>query len=299
MKEFDEHVPQRLKEIQDWFAGIITQTIDDNSQINPIAPSGAKISQEACKYIVPSPTLEPFQRIQIYNQQYWWRLLSTLHDNFSLTTRILGYYKFNNTIGQPYLKKHPPNHWSLNHLGETLPQWIRTQYTGKDKLLIQEAVDSDWGYNHSFFAGEIPSMNVHQAAKDINNTSLLKETLYLQPHLHLFHFKHALFPFRDEMLKKSIEEWEGSELPPLKNDKNYFYVLYRNNHYNITWVQVDEFEYRLIEKFKRGSTIEQLCQWIENQNGCFLQAAAENLHLWFQEWTIRQWLGTKKMSSKS
>lgn len=290
MNDFDEHVPQQLKETQDWFAGIITQAIDNHSQINPIAPSGAPISEEACKYIAPSPTLKPHQRIQIYNQQYWWRLLSTLHDNFALTTRILGYYKFNTQIGEPYLKKYPPNHWSLNHLGDMLPQWIRTDYQGENKQLIQEAVDSDWGFNESFFAGELPAINVHQAAKDCNNPLLLKEPLYLQPHLHLFHFKHALFPFRDEMLKKDADEWTNSELPPLKKEKNYFYVLYRNNHYNIAWVEVDEFEYRLIERFKQGATIEELCQWIEKQNDHFQQAAAENLHLWFQEWTMRQWL---------
>lgn len=105
---FDAKVPFKLKKTQLWFGSIIGRPIDEDSKMNPISPAGQPIEIEACDFIRPSPTLRPAQRIQIYNQQYWWRLLSSMHETFPLVTRLFGYHDFNKIIAIPYLVKFPP-----------------------------------------------------------------------------------------------------------------------------------------------------------------------------------------------
>src|SRR4051812_44875922 len=107
---FDAAVPTQLKRMQEWFASIITRPVDEESRINPLSPEGVPMEQEACRYITPSATLLPAQRIQIYNQQYWWRLLSIMHELYPLVTRLFGHRDFNQTIAIPYLVKYPPSH---------------------------------------------------------------------------------------------------------------------------------------------------------------------------------------------
>ena len=145
--KYDEHVPSLLKREQQWFGSIISRPIDVDSKMNPMSPSGIPMEVEAAEHITPSPTLRSAQRIQIYNQQYWWRLLNTLHDIFPLTTRLFGYQDFNRTIGMPYLTKYPPCHWSLTLIGERLERWVEEDYHAGDKELVKNSVKKSFFQN--------------------------------------------------------------------------------------------------------------------------------------------------------
>lgn len=286
MSEYDEHVPTALKDTQEWFANIITRPIDENSQMNSEAPSGIPMSVEAKKYIVPSPTLEPDKRIQIYNQQYWWRLLSTLHDNFPLTTRLFGYTDFNQLIGIPYLQKYPPKHWSLNHLGHLLPKWVREDYHESDLTLIQEAIDADWSYVKGFFAEDLPF-------EVTDEQEMLEQTYVLQPHISLHTFTHRLMPLRDIMINHEPDYWVKENFPHLEKDHLYYFVIYRNSHYNVVWSEIDEAHFLVLSQFEKQQSISEVCSWLENQESDIQSAANKHLHLWFQEWTVNRWLGSK------
>jgi len=290
MNKYDENVPQSLKNMQEWFANIITRPIDDNSQMNPISPSGIPMTIEASQYIMSSPTLNPDQRIQLYNQQYWWRLLSTLHENFPLTTRLLGYRGFNDTIAVPFLEKYPPDNWSLSLLGAKLPQWVREEYDAEDKQLVQEAIDIDWTFIYSFYANEYPTLNSLESSEETDITTI---TLYHQPHLKLFPLHYNLLLFRQKVLEEEPDYWSNHDLPALGEEKKYWFVLYRDRRYNVSWLEIDNYEYSLLAQFAKGFTIEEACKFIESGDVELKKIATENLSNWFQKWTTRCWIGIK------
>ena len=93
---FDKKVPLELKKTQEWFASIITRPIDVENQMMPISPSGVPMEEEAKRFIVPRPKLRADERIQIYNQQYWWRLLNILQDEAVIANHRY-YYPNNNS----------------------------------------------------------------------------------------------------------------------------------------------------------------------------------------------------------
>ncbi len=287
---YDAKVPTLLKREQQWFGGIIGRPIDEDSRMNPIAPSGEPMEIEAADHIAPSPTLRPAQRIQIYNQQYWWRLLNTLHDSFPMLTRLFGYYDFNKTIGIPYLVKNPPHHWSLNLLGDHLLQWLEGCYHAKDKKLVCNAAHLDWAFSHSFVAGQRPPITVEQLSNAEEREQILSQTIYLQPHIHLFQMEHHLFNFRNEFLKENPEYWLTNDFPKLERDKTYLFILYRNAKKDISWKEISLGEYHLLSFFKQGATIENACDWLEKQDDTLCEEATNNLQLWFQEWSQRGWL---------
>jgi len=287
---FDAKVPLKLRGIQEWFAGIITQPIDEDSQINPIAPSGEPIQREADLYIVPSPALLPYQRIQIYNQQYWWRLLTTLQETYPLVNRLFGHEDFNLTIAIPYLQKYPPNHWSLNFVGKYLPKWVEEEYSASDRLLILNAAKIDCAYIDSFFVPHLTPLAQNSLPHQDDLSSLLDQKLNLQPHLHLFQLDYDLFKFRAEFLKQEPDYWLEHDFPQIQNDKTYYFALSRNLKNNVVWKEITSCEYHLLDRFQKGASIEEACEWIEKQDPLLYETAAANLHLWFQEWVIRQWL---------
>ncbi len=287
---FDSSVPDNLKLTQQWFGNIISRPIDENSRMNPLSPSGQPMKEEAKQFITPSPTLEPHRRIEIYNQQYWWRLLSILHDTFPLVTRMFGYFDFNQTIAVPYLLAHPPDSWSLNPLGSRLPAWIQKNYQNHDKSFVYDAAAIDLAYNDGFLLSHNPPL----AGKDFPNPDdisfLLNKPLILQSHIYLFTIKYHLFQFRDEMLGQETEHWEEHDFPRLEKGKRYTFCLFRNKRNNMCWEEIEEPEFFLLNLFKAKATIEEACSALEDEHREWVEVSAGKLSEWFQKWVVREWI---------
>lgn len=285
----DVKVPSALKRELQWFASIITRPIDADSRMNPISPSGHPMEVEAALHLAPSPTMRPAQRIQIYNQQYWWRLLNALHETFPSVTRLLGYYEFNRTVGIPYLVKFPPNHWALASVGDHLAQWVQEEYLGDNQNLIHQLASIDWAFNDSFTLKQLPPLTTEQISSEEAVEQLLSTPLYAQPHLHLFQIQGDLFFLRSEWIKHDVGHWQQHPMPEFDRKKNYFFALYRNHLNEISWKEIAEGEYALLSRFQQGSSINDACEWLASQEP-LQESSASHLNTWFQEWSRRGWL---------
>lgn len=285
---FDEKVPSRLKSIQEWFASIIVRPIDENSRMLPVAPSGEPMEQEAFDYIVPSPKLKPSRRIELYNQQYWWRLLAVLHESAPLVTRLFGYHDFNVTIGKPYLMKYPPNTWSLNPLVDQLPQWIEEEYQAQDKQLVLDAAQIDAALNKAFYVPHYAPIDAETIGNGLEK--ILDRHVRLQPHVHLFDFRYDLFAFRATMMEHEVEYWLEEDFPKLNQDRRYYFILYRTTNNYLKWEELSASAYGFLRLFLSGTSIEKACEWLEAQPSDIYDQASSQLHLWFHEWIVKQWL---------
>lgn len=282
---FDINVPAELKKTQEWFASIITRPIDADNQMMPVSPSGNQMADESKEFIVPSKGLKEFERIQIYNQQYWWRLLTIMHENFPLVTRLFGYYDFNQKIGFPYLEKHPANHWSLNFLGNFLPDFIHENYLDDDKELIYDAALIDYSYSMSFFAAKKEAIDFKTEGAD----TLSEMKLTLQPHVFLFRLKYDLFSFRYKMLQETPEYWIENDFPDL--DKGDFcFIVYRNTQNYVVSEVISPTAYDILKLFQKSASIDDVCEWLETADEKTCEEAAQNMQKWFQDWAALQLL---------
>lgn len=284
---FDKLVPPPLKKTQQWFASIITRPIDEDNRMIRVSPTGIPMEQEAPLYITPNSALRSDERIQIYNQQYWWRLLTNMQEGFPFLSRLFGFYAFNQMICFPYLQKYPPNHWSLNALGDRLCQWIEEEYTDNDKTLIYNVARVDWAFGNAFVA----------AALEMAEQGKSNQKLCLQPYVHLFELPYDLFQLRKEFMKQEHEYWLNNEFPILihhPEGKSYYFVLYRDRFFNIDFLQIEQAEFRFLRHFQEPATIEEACDWVGEQDEAFCDEAAEKIQEWFHHWAMRQWLGISK-----
>lgn len=279
---FDPKIPSEILSIQRWFASIIARPIDDESQMAPTSPSGRLMSDEAKEFIAPNSKLSSAQRIQIYNQQYWWRMLSILHHNFPTLVRLFGYEDFNRTIGMPFLTKYPSTDWSIAKLGDKLSLWIEEEYGAQDKSLVLFSAKVDWAYQELFLA---PNPKSQEATLD-----LLSKKTSLQNHLKLFALPFDLLSFRTELLKQPVEFWAESEFPKLPKDRKYFFILYRNRKNWISYKQVKEGEWTLLHLIEEGHTIEEGCEYLEKIGGSIYEEALSSLQEWIQQWVSEKWL---------
>jgi hypothetical protein len=288
--------PEELRITQEWFASVITQKLNDKDKINSLSPRGGLIAEEACQYIAPSAKMRPHQRIQIYNQQYWWRLLNTMQTNFPFLTRLFGYQAFNKEIAIPYLLHYPPSSWMLSFIGQKLPLWLKNNYKKSDLPLIQNAARLDCAFTASFIAPQHPLLDLSSLSQGEGPEAFLTCHFYLQPHVQLFKFDSNLFAFREEFLAKDVDYWMKHRFPKLPKVKGVtcHYALYRTLNHKIAYREISQGEYFLLDLFKGGITIEKACEVVEEQETSLYEYVATHLQQWLIDWTRIGLLTTKR-----
>jgi hypothetical protein len=60
----------------------------------------------------------------VYNQQYWFRLLTVMQDEYPLLARLLGLWSFNQLV-QRYLLQHPPQHDDVRAITVAFPKYLQ------------------------------------------------------------------------------------------------------------------------------------------------------------------------------
>lgn len=248
----------KLKELQHWMGRLIAHPLQEN-QLLP-----ATICCDVPQFIAPSRTLEPFQRIQIYHQQYWWRLIKCLQTNFPTLLRLFGYEDFQTLIAVPYLSAHPPGHWALSTLGESLPEWIELNYSHSDKYLVKKVSEIDWAAGKAFWIQEAPTVPFTDLAEE----EMMSTPLTLQPYVSLFELKADFFSFRDEFLKNEPHHYNANPFPSMTY--GYFtFMLYRTPKNVVKWSQISPAEYWMLTQFKTENTIERVCADLEERGADF------------------------------
>lgn len=227
----------RVAELQKWFGAQLQQPPEEKCKDAP--------------YIKPGPVLKAHERLEIYHEQYWWRLLKCLQDNFPSLTHLFGHEKFNKQIGVPYLSDHPPDHWALCRLGQSLPGWMRERFTSIEK----ELAHIDAAMQHAFWCG---------ASKTL-----------LQPHVHLFALDHDLFAFREQKCQGDLEK------------RRCFFALYRSAQNHVKYKELSEAEHRMLVLLREKNSIDQACSALES---CYQSEAEEFISVWFHQWTVLGWL---------
>ena len=285
-KIYDPKVPRNLRLLQQWFGAIIEQPLRDDQTIQPRTPQRTHIRPETARFVRPSHSLAPFQRMQIYNQQYWWRLLKNLRENFPLAFALLGKKQFDRLLAYPYFASHPPDHWALIRLGPFLSEWSKEYYRGPHEQLIRDSVLVDYHLNICFIAAH----NEPVAWSEAGLQELATQALYLQPHFRLFSFAYDLMRFRGVILEGKEEHWLTHPLPELDDSRQFYYVFFRNADGIMIWRDISAGMYFLLGLFEKGSSIDELCEELETQPETIQEEVVAHLQGWMQEWVGNEWL---------
>lgn len=271
-------IPKSLFDLQVWFAKLITAPIEksDAAHIPLFAP---ELIGEIRDRIAPGPELTSEERLGIYQQQYWWRLLNISQEIFPSLVRLFDYEDFNRLIAEPYLLKYPPHDWFLSNLGADLPKWVESHYRENDALLVLHLSRIDLAYENLLFIDPMPFITQDQLSE------CEKKKLYLQPFVLLFEFDVDLFAFRSQLLEHPPSYWQANDFPPLsKNGKKRYFAMYRSNEKSLSEEISLEF-YILLTRFQKGARLSDLSALLEKYEG-LLES--------FQLMATRGWLTLKK-----
>src|SRR5205085_3089399 len=111
-----------LKVLQDLMATAVFRPLTKQDGMQPRWIDGEKMSDLAARFIKPNDRLTSFERLEIYNRVYWFRVLDCLYDDYPGLRAVLGERKFMKLI-TAYLATYPSASFTLRNLGSRLEKF--------------------------------------------------------------------------------------------------------------------------------------------------------------------------------
>jgi hypothetical protein len=91
-----------------------------DAEVKSLMPEAAASIESV---VLPSRELTSVQRLAIYANMYFWRLIEVLEKDYPTVKAVLGPERFNKLV-RDYVEAHPSRHYSLSHLGEAFPRYL-------------------------------------------------------------------------------------------------------------------------------------------------------------------------------
>ena len=70
--------PMSLADLQRAMAAAVMMPLTPDEEMQRAAPDGRAMSEVAASFIAPNSRLTAFERLELYNRQYWLRVLGSL-----------------------------------------------------------------------------------------------------------------------------------------------------------------------------------------------------------------------------
>ena len=149
---------------------------------------GGAVEELAAGYIKPNDRLTSFDRLEIYNRQYWFRVIGAVSEDFPALAAVMGPKHFDGMV-LAYLRENPSTSFTLRNLGACLPSWLEELpgFAPARHALLVDVARLEWAYVESYDRAALPPLTLEDFAK-LNGDS----TLSLQPHLQLLDLQYPV-----------------------------------------------------------------------------------------------------------
>jgi hypothetical protein len=191
-----------LLTIQRQMARVVMTPLTPSERMRSVAPDGRSLRAVANKIIKPNSRLTSFERMEIYNRQYWFRVLSGFAEDFPGLRAVLGTRAFDK-LAQAYLKDCPSQSFTMRNIGSQLEAWLRKhpKFAGPKQHLAVDMTRLEWADINAFDGKRETPLT----PADLAQANPAKLRLRLQPYISLLDLR---YPVDDLLLavKKHTEE---------------------------------------------------------------------------------------------
>lgn len=137
--------------------------------------------KQVCKHVNTDSRLSEQQRLSIYRNGYYVRLLNILRDNYQRLYELMGEEAFS-AMMHAYLDAYPPTHYNIYLVGKRVAQFLAVQ-PGCQREFI-ELAQFEWAMCEALQADDMPALTLQDLA-NINPDNWGDLVLKLHPSLHL------------------------------------------------------------------------------------------------------------------
>jgi hypothetical protein len=251
-----------LLELQRQMSEDVRRPLTEGFEMQPVREDGRSMTKVAENYVKPNERLSSFERLEIYNRQYWFRVIGAVSEDFPALAAVLGSKRFDALV-LAYLQENPSTSFTLRNLGARLPIWLaeHPEFTPKTKHhLVLDVAGLEWAYVEAYDRAKEPSLTLEDFA-GLNGDSKLS----LQPHLQLLALRYpvdelvlavrAQTPESDIMSNAVSEMVERIQpkLPAMRRSAVYLAVHRFDN--SVYYRRIDREAYLLLNALQQHKTL--------------------------------------------
>jgi hypothetical protein len=287
----------KLLGLQRTMARAVMQPLTASERMQHKAPDGRPMGSYAARFIKPNDRLTSFERLEIYNRQYWFRLLSSMTEDFPGVRSVLGERRFD-AMCKAYLVDCPSRSFTLRNLGSKLESWLRAhpKWAGKKQVLALDIARLEWGDIEAFDGEVKPALRT----EDLAQAGGGELTLRLQPYVQLLSLHYPV----DDLLLAVRKEDEDTDfasnafaerrkrkrvhaVAKLKPGEIFLVVHRIDNSVYFRRVSADEFA--VLTALRKGKTLGKAIDAALRKSSIPFGEQAASVQQWFQNWATLGW----------
>src|ERR1035437_3961085 len=144
-----------LAALQREMAAAVMLPLTTDAQMRSHSSDGRAMSEVAADFIAPNSRLSAFERLEIYNRQYWFRVMGALAEDYPALRAVVGGKRFE-ALSAAYLTEHPSRSFTLRNLGSKVPEWLagHGEWIGKRQRLAVDVARIEWAFVEAFDSAE-------------------------------------------------------------------------------------------------------------------------------------------------
>ena len=292
-----------LEDLQRAMANAVMMPLTVDEEMRPHAPDGRAMTDVAAGFIVPNSRLTPFERLEIYNRQYWFRVLGALAEDFPALRAVIGAQQFDK-LSVAYLNEYPSRSFTLRNLGSKLVEWLgaHPQFAARRHALAVDVARIEWAFVEAFDNAEYTPLTLEQIATLDGDSRLA-----LQPHVRLMALNYAA----DEVamalhegekrqaseagVKHEDGEDQPARLPRLR--RRAVWVAAHRVDYSVYYRRLEREEYLALEAIRAAQTLGAALDAAFHDSRIPESRRASRVRAWFATWAELGWICAPDLES--
>jgi hypothetical protein len=220
--------------------------------------------------------LSAAERLDIYANMYFYRLLDALKEDFPRVLAAIGADRFHNLVTD-YLLQHPPRHPSLRYLGERFPAAVAGHRLNVDHPYLADLARLEWDRVEMFDAPDASPMTRERLA-GLSQERAGEARFTLVPACRVRRFDYDVARIWRELKDESADAGTSGErgrtrVTRLRIWRQEFVVYHR---------AIDEDEAGSLELIAAGQPFERICQQLSA--GRSPESATQRIGSMMQSW---------------
>jgi hypothetical protein len=290
----------RLAALQRTMARAVMQPLTPSERMQNTAPDGKSMREYASSFIKPNDRLTSFERLEIYNRQYWFRLLSSMMEDFPGLRAVMGDRRFE-AMSKAYLVDCPSQSFTLRNLGARLETWLRKhpKWAGAKQQLAIDITRLEWADIEAFDGKAELSLRPEQLTADAGPNLRLK----LQPYISLLDLKYPVDDLLLEVRKEDADTDFASNAFQEKHKRKrvqsvaklkpaeIFLAVHRVDD-SVYFRRIQREEFFILRGLRDGKALGAAIATAFRKSRVPEEERAASVQQWFQNWAALGWFCT-------
>lgn len=292
-----------LLEIQNRMLEAVMQPLTDGEEMQSLNREGRLMREVAEEFIKPNDRLSSFKRLEIYNRQYWFRVLSSLDEDFPGLRAVIGQPRFE-ALCKAYLVDCPSESFTMRNLGGRLEWWLQShpEHIQPRAALALDMVRLECAEIEAFDGAALPVLlpeDSPQLDPDPHFT--------LQPHLQLLKLHHPVDDLLLAIRKNNSEAAMTSNAVSQRRKHDrvrkvarqktqaIFLAVYRLD-YSVYFKRLDPEGFAFLTAIRAGGSLSDATMLAFQQSEIPANKLLGAVQSWFENWSSLGWFCAPKSS---